>query len=343
MANATNRLIASVLLALLVAGCATATAMRTGQTGRAAQDYDRAIVEYTKVAAERARQPSCAAGSRARPAAILGRALRPRAPLQRRRAAGRGAGRTAAGRRAQPNDKNVEEALDSVRTQLRTRVAVARGGKTGLETLIERTRNLRAAGSGPSDRRQAAGVADLPRCAVARRVHRDRPLRQHQRDVRSAVPRSAGHHRPPRDHAGERAAVALGRHAQLLPRHRPALHHRHSRHRGQAAGVRGRDRPHLPAQQRGPEGNGGPAAHRHRRPPARAGHGDQHDRDQGHAGARGRGRQADRGDRQGAARGGHRRRAARGRSHAAEGIRAADRVAGIARASTARSTSISPT
>ena len=45
-------------------------------------------------------------------------------------------------------------------------------------------------------------------------------------------------------------------------------------------------------------------------------------------------------DRQGAARSGDRRRAARSRSHAAEGIRAADRVARQPRASTVRSTSI---
>ena len=55
MANAINRLLTPVVLAGLIAGCATATAMRNGQQAEQLQDYDRAIVEYTKVAAEPAR------------------------------------------------------------------------------------------------------------------------------------------------------------------------------------------------------------------------------------------------------------------------------------------------
>ena len=52
--------------------------------------------------------------------------------------------------------------------------------------------------------------------------------------------------------------------------------------------------------------------------------------DQGHARAHRRRGPRALGDRQGAARGHHRRRAARGRSHEAAGVRAADRVAGLA-------------
>jgi predicted TPR repeat methyltransferase len=47
MANVTKY--ASVALALLIAGCATAGAMRSGQAAEQLQDYDRAVVEYTKV------------------------------------------------------------------------------------------------------------------------------------------------------------------------------------------------------------------------------------------------------------------------------------------------------
>ena len=49
MANAINRLLTPVVLAGLLAGCATATAMRNGRDAEQLQDYDRAIVEYTKV------------------------------------------------------------------------------------------------------------------------------------------------------------------------------------------------------------------------------------------------------------------------------------------------------
>jgi outer membrane PBP1 activator LpoA protein len=49
MANAINRLLTPVILASLIAGCATSTAMRNGRQADQLQDYDRAIVEYTKV------------------------------------------------------------------------------------------------------------------------------------------------------------------------------------------------------------------------------------------------------------------------------------------------------
>ena len=47
--------LAAALFALLtcaLAGCATAKSMRSGQTAEQLQDYDRAIVEYTKVLRE---------------------------------------------------------------------------------------------------------------------------------------------------------------------------------------------------------------------------------------------------------------------------------------------------
>jgi tetratricopeptide (TPR) repeat protein len=48
MAHETSRLLASVGLTVLLAACATANAMRAGQAAEGLQDYDRAIVEYTK-------------------------------------------------------------------------------------------------------------------------------------------------------------------------------------------------------------------------------------------------------------------------------------------------------
>ena len=142
MANLTSRLIASVLLALLVAGCATANAMRAGQSAEQLQDYDRAIVEYTKVlrsepdnrsarqALERAKIRSSAEHfSRGRRYSAGGRLDEALVEFQ-------------LAAELNPNNQEAAEALDTVRAQLRNKVQIARDGKTGLETLIERTRNL---------------------------------------------------------------------------------------------------------------------------------------------------------------------------------------------------------
>ena len=105
---------------------------------------------------------------------------------------------------------------------------------------------------------------------------------------------------------------------------------RHSRHAGQAPRVRRRGRPDVLSEQRGSQGDDGSAAPGARRAAHFADDRDQRADDQGHAGADRRGGARALGDRQGAARGHHRRRAARGRPHEAAGVRAADRVAGIA-------------
>ena len=48
MANAIKRALAPVVVACLVAGCATSMALRSGKDAEQLQDYVRAIVEYTK-------------------------------------------------------------------------------------------------------------------------------------------------------------------------------------------------------------------------------------------------------------------------------------------------------
>src|SRR5688500_20136179 len=48
MAHATKRLLL-LLASITLAGCATTSALRSGENAEAAQDYDRAIVEYTRV------------------------------------------------------------------------------------------------------------------------------------------------------------------------------------------------------------------------------------------------------------------------------------------------------
>ena len=53
MANATSRLfLLPIVLSVAIAGCATGAAMRAGRDADLVKDYDRAIVEYTKVLRE---------------------------------------------------------------------------------------------------------------------------------------------------------------------------------------------------------------------------------------------------------------------------------------------------
>jgi general secretion pathway protein D len=159
MANAINRLLTPVVLAGLIAGCATATAMRNGQQAEQLQDYDRAIVEYTKVVRS---QPD---NREARQ--LLDRA-RVRAALEHfsrgRRLEGGGRLDEALvelqlASELNPNNQDIRDALESVRTQQRNKVQIARDGKTGLETLIERTRNMTAQGQDlPNDVRLPASL-----------------------------------------------------------------------------------------------------------------------------------------------------------------------------------------
>ena len=159
MANAINRLLTPVVLAGLIAGCATATAMRNGRQAEQLQDYDRAIVEYTKVLRS---QPD---NREARQ--LLDRA-RVRAALEHfsrgRRLEGGGRLDEALvefqlAAELNPNNQDIRDALESVRTQQRNKVQIARDGKTGLETLIERTRNITAQGQDlPNDVRLPASL-----------------------------------------------------------------------------------------------------------------------------------------------------------------------------------------
>jgi general secretion pathway protein D len=146
MPHATSRLALLPLVALLVAACATTSPMRAGRSAEQAQDYDRAVVEYTRAlqanpddrearqaldrAKLRASQDHFTRGRRFHATGRLDEAL-----VELQLAA-----------ELNPGSAPIENLLDDVRTQLRTRVAVAREGKTELETLIERTRTLPPAG-----------------------------------------------------------------------------------------------------------------------------------------------------------------------------------------------------
>ena len=159
MAKATSRILIVAALAVMLTGCATTASMRSGQKAEQLDEYDRAIVEYSKAlrqhpdnrearrALERAKlraaQDHFSRGRRLMNGGRLDEAL---VELQ-------------LASELNPGSGDVDDVLRSVRTQLRNRVAVAREGKTQLETLIERSRDLPPPGLDlPSDARLPASV-----------------------------------------------------------------------------------------------------------------------------------------------------------------------------------------
>jgi len=145
MAHATRYALLT-LLTLFVAGCATSAALRSGVNSELAQDYDRAVVEYTKVLQDdpdnrearlglertkmRAAEEHFTRGRRFHAAGRYDEAL-----VELQLAA-----------ELNPGASHVEELLSQTRSALRNRIAVAREGKTQLESLIERSRTLQPPG-----------------------------------------------------------------------------------------------------------------------------------------------------------------------------------------------------
>ena len=139
-------LVAVLSLALGVAGCATTNGLRAGQLAESVQDYDLAVVQYTKALRERPddrelRQALGRAKLRGAQAHFTrGRRLAFAAKLDEALIEYQLAGEL------NPASKEIADAGREARTQLRARVAVSREGKTRLETLIERSRTLTPAG-----------------------------------------------------------------------------------------------------------------------------------------------------------------------------------------------------
>jgi len=139
--------------AMALAGCATSSvSLRAGEQAETLKDFDRAVIEYTKVMRARPNdQNARLALDRARLRASQEHAFKGRtlatsehyeqALVEYQLAA-----------ELNPTDVLVEDALRDVRQKLRTKVPVTRGGKTELESLIERTRDLAPPGLDlPSD------------------------------------------------------------------------------------------------------------------------------------------------------------------------------------------------
>jgi general secretion pathway protein D len=130
----------------MAAACATSGALRAGQSAERAHDYDRAVVEYTK--AVRARPDNTAARlalDRAKVRAAQEHFFRGRRFLAAERYEDALVDLQLASE-LNPTDATAEAALRETRQRIRTKVAVSRGGKTELETLIDKSRNLAPSG-----------------------------------------------------------------------------------------------------------------------------------------------------------------------------------------------------
>jgi general secretion pathway protein D len=133
---------ALLALCIVTAGCASSKAMHRGSQAEGAQDYDIAVAEYNKAA-------------HANPNDVDARDALNRAKLRAsqdhftkgRRAAAIGKYDQAlveyeAAAELNPSSGDIDAEVRATRTKLRLKVAVPREGKTELQTIIDRTRDL---------------------------------------------------------------------------------------------------------------------------------------------------------------------------------------------------------
>jgi general secretion pathway protein D len=142
MRQGSGALFVLVLACLVAGGCAASSATRHGHDAELGRDYDRAVVEYTKAV-------------RLKPNDVGARTALERAKLRAseehfqrgRRLAATGKFEEALveyqlASELNPTSGVVEDELRGTRNRLRAKVAVAREGKTELQTLVDRTRDL---------------------------------------------------------------------------------------------------------------------------------------------------------------------------------------------------------
>lgn len=131
-----------VIIAVATAGCASSAALRRGHEAERRQDYDTAVVEFTKAV-------------RANPNDMDARLALDRAKVRSSQVHFEHGRRLAAvgkldealveyetAAELNPGNGDLEQELRSTRNKLRNKIAVSREGKTELQTLIERARDL---------------------------------------------------------------------------------------------------------------------------------------------------------------------------------------------------------
>jgi general secretion pathway protein D len=137
---------ATLAAALLAGACATSSPFRAGQRAEEAQDYDRAVVEYTKaVRAKPDDRATQLALNRARVRASQEHYFRGRR-LEATERYEEAVGEFQLAAELNPAFADADAALRATRQKLRTRLAISREGKTELQALVERSRDLAPAG-----------------------------------------------------------------------------------------------------------------------------------------------------------------------------------------------------
>ena len=138
-----SRVAALLVLSLggRLAGCATAAAIGRGREAERRQDYDLAVVEYTKAVGCIRTTPTRASGSSA-PSSAPRRIISPADAGSRRGKLDQALVEYEVAAELNPTNGDIDNELKTTRNQLREKVAVAREGKTELETLISRAREL---------------------------------------------------------------------------------------------------------------------------------------------------------------------------------------------------------
>jgi general secretion pathway protein D len=158
MTHRTDRLLPALAFSVLLTGCATSAALRTGQQSEALQEYDRAVVAYTRVLQTNPDNKDARQGlERTKIRAALEHLTRGR----RHESSGRldeALVELQLAAELNPGSGDIADALQSVRTQLRTKIAVSRADKTQLESIIDRSRNLGPLGLELPDVRMPATV-----------------------------------------------------------------------------------------------------------------------------------------------------------------------------------------
>ena len=133
--------IPALLVALTVSACATSAALRNGRRAEQLQDYDLAVVEYTKALQ---RNPDDRAARQSLDRVKLRAAQEHYARARRLYTVGKldeALVEFQLAAEMNPASSEIDEGVRATRAALRNKIAVAREGKTQLETLIERSRN----------------------------------------------------------------------------------------------------------------------------------------------------------------------------------------------------------
>ena len=238
--------------------------MKAGQQAELASDYDRAVVEYTRALKD---DPDNRDAHLA-----LNRAKLRAAEMhfnRARRLAATGKYEEAVieyelAHELNPTSSDVDTELRKARLAVRNKIAVPADGKTQLEALVERTRDM------PNSSYELPRDAKLPASLLFREAS--------SRDVITTLARVANlnvifdpsFRESPvttelHDATFEDALTSITSSTHnFYQGHRPAHHHHRSGHARQATGVRGRGRPDVLPEQRRPQGNDRPAPHRHR-------------------------------------------------------------------------------